>query len=112
MCYCEVSYWGNVHDRWRFASEQTIAMHKRRITCLYFIYSCPLVSLFVSNWFNAIDAQQVSEEVERALAKLGPARLSGRSKIFSIILLAVTCPVHPGGRTVGLLLYLMILDLI
>lgn len=38
----------------------------------------------ILNRFNNTDMKQVSEEVERALAKLGPAtgRLNGRSKNF------------------------------
>lgn len=39
----------------------------------------------VPKWFNGTYVKQVSEEVERALAKLGPARLSGRSKKFLTI---------------------------
>jgi hypothetical protein len=35
---------------------------------------------FCLSLVQCIDGQQVSEEVERALAKLGPARLNGRSK--------------------------------
>lgn len=39
----------------------------------------------VPNWFQCADMTQVSEEVERALAKLGPPRLNGRFKKFFTI---------------------------
>ncbi|KAJ1433506.1 hypothetical protein SESBI_06042 [Sesbania bispinosa] len=37
----------------------------------------PILRRVVLNWFNNTGVKQVSEEVERALAKLGPARLTG-----------------------------------
>lgn len=42
--------------------------------------------MYNAGWFCTFiifDFEQVSEEVERALAKLGPAKLTGRYEIYS-----------------------------